>query len=135
MKDAIADWDRKREAHWERSNELADSLRRHLALIQTGGITALLATAASFAERGVNPRWSVVPMSIFIVGIVCVAIGYFMAQHRALVRAAKVPKEVSFPWYQWGTSWNWAALLAFISGAVAALWQLSCLVLPAVTKP
>jgi hypothetical protein len=73
--------------HWERSNELSDSLRKLLALVNTGGIAIMLAAAGALADKGVRPGWVSRPIGFFIAGLVLLATSHFFAQHRAIRRA------------------------------------------------
>jgi hypothetical protein len=118
--------------HWERSNDLSDSLRKLLALVNTGGIAIMLAAAGALADKGVRPGWVTQSIAFFVGGLVLLAMSHFFAQHRAIKRAeaaeAGSPKP-AFPWWKRGLTWNLASLVTFIIGSAAGLSALDRVVL------
>jgi hypothetical protein len=87
--------------HWERSNDLSDSLRKLLGLINAGGIATMLATASALAGKGVRPIWAGRPIAASILGLILMAISYFFAQHRAGRRARADDSDQPLPRFPW----------------------------------
>ena len=115
--------------HEERSRNVADTLRRFLIAINTGGIGALLAVAGSLAGQNVHPRWAFVPVLIFVGGLVVVGSSLLLAKHREVKRrdaAKKDEAEPDFTGLIWcSQTWDTISLVLFVLGAVAGLVALS----------
>ena len=116
--------------HEERSRNVADTLRRFLIAIHTGGIGALLAVAGSLAGQHVHPRWAFVPVLIFVGGLVVVGSSLLLAKYREIKRrdaAKKDEPEPDFTGLLWRSQiWDTFSLSLFVVGAVAGLVALSC---------
>ncbi|MGZ8272021.1 MAG: hypothetical protein ACXW1T_12295 [Methylophilus sp.] len=99
-----------------RSRELADSLRKYLIGINTGGIAVVTALSKSLS-------WAPTIM-FFILGIVFCGISLFFAQYRTLKRrdSAKLKMaEPIFPLYRHSRFWNALSFLCFVVGAILGL--------------
>lgn len=116
--------------HEARSREVADTLRRFLIAVHTGGIGALLAVASSLAEQNIHPRWTFWPVSVFVGGLVVVGVSLRLAKDREIKRrdAAREGKpEPDFSGLLWRSqTWDTVSLVLFVAGAVAGLFALSC---------
>lgn len=116
--------------HEKRSQEVADSLRKFLVAIHTGGIGAMLAVASSLAGQRVHPRWAFWPVLIFIAGLVVIGVSMLLAKHRELTRrdAAKCgEEELNFTGLPWRSqTWDAISLFLFVVASVVGLVALSC---------
>jgi hypothetical protein len=120
--------------HESRSRELADTSRRYLVALNTGGVAISFGVAGSLAGRGVSPGWVVCPVVIFVVGLAVSAASLFLAKHKALKRLDAEDKQNVPPDYQ---KWYWAnftyeilTLVIFLFGVMVGLWELSNVHLP-----
>jgi hypothetical protein len=114
--------------HESRSQALADEIRRFLLAVHTGGIATVVALAASLADNGVRPIWVVVPISLFLLGVVFAALSMFLAQHREIKRRDAIQKNQEPPIFRvllWSWFWNWLSLGAFVVAALLVLWSLT----------
>jgi len=114
--------------HEARSQELADSIRRFLVAVHTGGIATTFAVAASLADNHIHPRWAVAPIGLFAVGLFLAAMSMFLAQHRELRRrdaakAAENDPEFGQIWWSW--PWNWASMCVFVLATAIGLYILA----------
>lgn len=116
--------------HEARSREVADTLRRFLVAVHTGGIGALLAVASSLTEQHIHPKWAFWPALVFVGGLVVVGGNLLLAKHREIKRrdAAKEGKEApDFSGLLWRSqTWDTVSLLLFVLGALVGLLALSC---------
>jgi|GEM_PF-1880092 len=116
--------------HEARSREVADTLRRFLVAVHTGGIGALLAVASSLTEQNIHPRWAFWPVLMFVGGLVVVGASLLLAKYREIKRrdAAKEGKaEPDFSGLLWRSqTWDTVSLVLFVAGALAGLLALSC---------
>lgn len=74
------------EEHDSRSREIADTTRRYLVALNTGGVAMTFVVAGSLAAEGVNPGWAIWPVAIFVFGLTISAISLFLAKNKALRR-------------------------------------------------
>lgn len=120
--------------HEKRSREIADTTRRLLVGINTGGIGASFAMAGSLAAQKVATGWAVLPASFFVAGLVATGVSLFLAKHRELKRrdaAAAQEAPPDFKALYWRSfTWDASALALFVAGCIAGLWKLGCLQLP-----
>jgi len=111
------------ESHHElRSQKVADSTRRYLIGVHTGGISLTILLASKLIEHGIGPRWIVGPVSAFTLGLVLVGISLFLAKHRSVKRSIAEEKGQDLPMFK---SWYWRSFTwDIISGItfVAAVW-------------
>ena len=116
--------------HENRSREIADTTRRFLVGVNTGGIGASLAMAGSLAAQKVSPAWVVLPATLFITGLVATGVSLFLAKHRELKRrdAAEAQRQppdfTALPWRSF--TWDAIALVLFVAGCIAGLYKLAC---------
>lgn len=119
----------------KRSRELADTARRVLVAVNTGGVGASFAMAGSLAGHKINPGWATLPAGLFILGLVVVALSLLLAKYREVKRrdaaVANQPEPDFTNWYWRSMTWDALALGTFILGCIAGLWRLSGLVVPA----
>ncbi|MFZ5908296.1 MAG: hypothetical protein ACOYVJ_13010 [Nitrospirota bacterium] len=119
----------KAEEHEKRSREIADTTRRFLVVIHTGGIGVTFAVASALANQKVSPAWVILPIIIFAVGLVIIGVSLMLAKHRELrrrdaaERGKDPPKFSGFFWRSF--TWDIASLLLFIVGVVVGLFKLS----------
>jgi len=115
--------------HEKRSQEVADTLRRFLVAIHTGGIGALLAVAASLVDRRVHPRWAFWPVSIFVAGLVVIGVSLILAKHREIKRrdaAQRGESQPDFTGLAWRSqTWDTLSLVLFVTAAILGLVMLS----------
>lgn len=116
--------------HEARSREVADTLRRFLVAVHTGGIGALLAVATSLTEQNIHPKWAFWPVLLFVGGLVVVGLSLLLAKHREIKRRNAVKEgkgEPNFSGLLWRSqTWDIVSLVLFVSGALAGLLALSC---------
>lgn len=120
--------------HDKRSREIADTTRRLLVAINTGGVGVTFAMAGTLAGSKVNPGWAAWPVGIFIAGLVVTGGSLLLAKYRELERgkAAKAGKPAPefSAWYWRSFTWDGFALGLFVVGCVVGLWKLSTLTIP-----
>jgi hypothetical protein len=108
----------------KRSREYGDSFRKYLIAATTGGIGVLFATAGSFAEKNIDPRWVVGPTGCFVLALIAIGVALLMGEHRSLMRRRDPNAQAKMPRWKMGITWNLIPLAGFIVGvmwAVAAL--------------
>lgn len=119
--------------HEKRSREIADSIRRLLIALNTGGIGVAFGVASSLAGHKVAPGWAAWPVSFFVCGLIVTAISLFLAKHRELKRRDKNLDNLRMPnftkWYWQSFTWDLVALTFFVVGTIAGLIKLQCLVI------
>jgi sulfite exporter TauE/SafE len=112
----------------ERSRKIADTTRRALLALNTGGIATAYAVAGSLAARGVSPGWTTRPIAFFVAGLVIVVLSLFLAKHKALKRRdaaiAGDPSPDFKTWYWRNTNWDLASLAAFLLAVVTGLIEI-----------
>lgn len=117
--------------HEERSRSVADTLRRFLIAIHTGGIGTLFAVASALAEQRVHPLWTFWPVLIFAAGLIVVAVSLLLAKHREIKRRDAVKcgeLEPDFTGLLWRSqTWDIVSLMLFVAGVVVGLLMLSCI--------
>ena len=113
----------------KRAQEVADSLRRFLIAIHTGGIGVILAVASSLVDEKIEPKWAFWPVLIFITGLIVVGVSLLLAKHREVKRgeAEKEGKEEpDFSGFFWRSyTWDSFSLILFVIGSIVALCKLS----------
>lgn len=116
--------------HEARSREVADTLRRFLIAVHTGGIGALLAVASSLTGQNIHPEWAFLPVSVFVGGLVIIGVSLLLAKHREVKRRDAVRNGEEMPDFLgvlWRSqTWDTVSLILFITGALAGLFGLSC---------
>lgn len=110
----------------KRSRELADSIRRYLTALNTGGIAMTFAVAGSLADEKVNPDWTAWPIVAFVLGLTITGGSLFLAKHKALKRRDNPNRDFS-NWYWRNFTYDLIALVVFVVGVGLGLWQLSCI--------
>lgn len=111
--------------HEKRSQEIADTTRRFLIAVHTGGIGVTFALSSALAGHGINPSWAVWPVVVFAGGLVIVGVSLMLAKHRELKRrdaAKKSKNEPDFSGFFWHSyMWDIISLFLFIMGVVVGL--------------
>lgn len=120
--------------HEARSQALADSIRRFLIAVNTGGVATTFAGATSLADNGINPGWAAPSIGIFVLGLVLAGISMFLAQHREMKRRDAALMNEAAPgfgaiWWSWG--WNLASLAVFVLATIVGLCSLASITLQA----
>ncbi len=117
------------EEHDSRAREIADTTRRYLVALNTGGVAMTFAVAGSLAAERVNPGWAAWPAGVFILGLTISAVSLFLAKHKALKRRDAAVKNDTLPDY---SAWYWAnfsyeilALVCFLVAAFVGLLALN----------
>ena len=114
--------------HEKRSQEVADKLRTFLIASNTGGVGVVFAVAGTLAGHKIHPSWAVLPVALFVLGLVVTAVSMLLAKHRELKRRDAVDdgKEApDFTGFFWRSYTSDAVSLAcFALGAVVGLCQL-----------
>jgi hypothetical protein len=120
--------------HEQRSREIADTTRRLLVAVNTGGIGAAFAVAGSLAAQKVAPGWAVRPTGFFVAGLVVTSISLFLAKHREVKRRNAAVEQTTPPdftaLYWRSFTWDAIGLGLFVAGCIAGLWKLACLQIP-----
>jgi hypothetical protein len=115
----------------ERSREIADTTRRYLTALNTGGVAVTFGVASSLTGRGIQPRWASWPVLLFVLGLAITASSLMLAKHKALKRRDAAIARASEPsfkrWYWRSFTFEVLALIAFLTGVGLGLWKLSCL--------
>jgi hypothetical protein len=116
----------------ERSREIADTTRRYLTALNTGGVAITFGVAGTLAGRGVEPRWAIWPVAIFGLGLAITACSLFLAKHKALKRRDAAPNQSPDfkKWYSANFTYELLALLTFLVAVGIGLWNLSRVHLP-----
>ena len=117
-----------------KAREIADTTRRYLTALNTGGVAVTFGVAGTLAGRGIEPRWAVCPVAIFVAGLAVTGASLLLAKHKALKRRDAAAQNAAAPHFK---RWYWAnftfevmALAVFLTGVGAGLWKLYCLRLP-----
>ena len=105
----------------KRSREYGDSFRKYLIAATTGGIGILFATAGSFADNNVDPRWIVWPVSFFVFTLLLIGVALLMGEHRSLLRKADPNAQAKLPRWKMGITWNLVPLFTFVVGVIASV--------------
>ena len=117
------------EENEKRSREIADTIRRYLVAINTGGIGVTFAVAGALASQKVNPGWVAWPIVFFSTGLVIVGVSLFLAKHKALKRRdAKIDnkQEPDFTSLLWRNfTWDCIALIIFLLGVLIGICKLN----------
>lgn len=116
----------------QRSREIADTTRRYLTALNTGGVAVTFTVAGALASHGVEPRWAVGPVAVFVVGLTITAVSLMLAKHKALRRRdAAAESEPNFKKVLWANfTYEVLSLAAFLVAVGLGLWELSCVRLP-----
>lgn len=127
-----------------RTAEVADSGRRFLAAINTGGIGITFAIAGILASEKVPPQWATLPAGVFASGLALTAISWQLQRYKTKRRrdAARViiasrktmatgESEPVFKSFVWRNhTYDLLALIAFIAGVFVGLNELSQIEFP-----
>jgi len=127
-----------------RTAEVADSGRRFLAAVNTGGIGVTFAIAGTFASEKVPPGWATWPVGVFSTGLALTAVSWQLQKYKTKKRrdAARVivasrkgvangehePVFKSFVWRN--HTYDVLALVAFVAGVFVGLHELSKITIP-----
>lgn len=117
----------------KRAQEIADSLRRYLIGVNTGGIGASLAVASALFDKGIKPQWIFWPALIFVMGLIVSGISMLLAKHRELKRRnalrdnQPLPNFTGFFWRSY--TWDTISLILFAGASIMALIKLSGVIL------
>ena len=116
------------EEYENRALAVADTTRRYLIALNTGGVAVTFAVAGSLAAEGVNPSWAIWPVAIFVFGLVISAISLFLVKNKALKRRDAALENLPMPdyakWYLANFSYEILTLAVFLTGVSMGLWQL-----------
>jgi hypothetical protein len=112
----------------KRADDLADTMRRYLVGINTGGIAVTLTFAASMAEKGIHPAWAIVPVSLFAFGLGVSGFSLLYAKHKALKRKDAKEEGKEIPkfkaWCQRNFTYELITLVIFLVASGASIYQL-----------
>lgn len=111
--------------HDRRAEQAGDSLRRLLATAHTGGLAVILATAGALVNHKIDPGWTLIPASLFVAGLVIVAVSWQWLKHREIRRRDNFPNDPIFPFWQRSTTWDMVSLGCFAVGSLFGLYMLS----------
>ena len=114
--------------HEKRSREVADSLRRLLVGLNTGGVAVLLTAASKLMDDPweKSPIWAAPPLGFFVLSLVLICLSLWSAKRRELRRrdraialgvkdGSPVQGEVR-PAFEHSTLWDSAAAALFVFG-------------------
>jgi hypothetical protein len=111
----------------KRADELADATRRFLIGMNTGGVAVTLAFAGSLVEKDVAPGWVVIPVSLFVLGLVVSAFSLQYAKHKALKRRNAVRYRKPVPKFdaflQRNATYEAITFVVFLLASAAAVYQ------------
>lgn len=113
--------------HERRSRDIADTTRRFLVAMNTGGVGVTFALAGAMVPHGVAPGWAVPPVGVFSGGLLVTLLSLFLAKHRELRRRDAVRKGEPLPSFgrlKASYTWDIAAAVLFAVGALVGLYQL-----------
>ena len=116
----------------------ADSGRRYLAAINTGGIGVTFAVAGHLVSKGVEPSWAVIPIALFAFGLVLTGISWQVQKYQSKERWNAALKEDEVPNFSHLlTNWYYdaLALAAFVVAVFVGLWALHGISLPELPAP
>lgn len=117
------------EENENRALDIADTTRRYLIALNTGGVAVTFAVASSLAAEDVNPGWAIWPVAIFVFGLTISAVSLFLAKNKALRRRDTASENNPMPdyakWYLANFSYEILTLAVFLIGVSMGLWQLS----------
>ena len=126
------DMDEQAADHERRSREVADTTRRFLVGVNTGGIAITFAVAGDLIKKGVEPDWTILPVAVFVISLVLIGISLLLAKHREIERrdAAKEGNELpDFSMVLWRSFlWDSLSLIGFVIGVIIALakmWRIN----------
>ena len=124
-----------------RTAEVADSARRFLAAINTGGIGVTFAIAGALTSEKVPPKWAIWPVGVFSIGLALTAFSWQLQKYKTKKRrdAARViitsrqaevdgEYELAFKWHS--QTYDALALVAFVAGVFVGLYELSQITIP-----
>jgi uncharacterized membrane protein len=116
------------EIYTSRSNELADTTRRLLVAIHTGGIAISFGVAGSLLDKGINPEWVYYPVILFSLGLIVVVFSLIAAKHKALARKRAHEQKKPIPlfdkWWQTNFVFELVTLLIFVVAVFSGLGKL-----------
>jgi hypothetical protein len=117
--------------HDKRSQELADTTRRIVVMLNGGGIGVVFSVAGALAAKGVYANWAIWPVGLFVLGLLFTGLSLFLAKHRELKRHDAAKENQDEPekfkkWYWRSFTWDLVAFALFGVGAIAGLFALSC---------
>lgn len=120
------------EAHEKRSQEIADTTRRVVVTLNSGGIGLVFTVAGTLITRGTPARWALLPVGLFVIGLLFTGVSLFLAKHRELERRDAAEQNKDEPehfkkWYWRSFTWDLVAFAFFGLGAVAGLSALACI--------
>lgn len=111
-----------------RSREIADTIRRYLIAINTGGIGVSFAVAGTLAGNNVKPSWVIMPVVIFSLGLTIIGVSLFLAKHKAIKRRdANINNkpEPDYTSYIWrNITWDIVSLIIFLLGVFVGVYFL-----------
>src|SRR3989338_7619831 len=118
--------------HEKRSQEIADTTRRIVVTLNSGGIGLVFAVAGTLTTHGAPAGWALLPVGLFLVGLLFTGVSLFLAKHRELKQrdAAKIGEdepEYLKNWYWRSFTWDLVAFFFFGAGAFAGLSSLACI--------
>ena len=112
----------------KRADDLADSMRRYLIGINTGGIAIALTFASSMAEKGIYPAWVMWPVALFVLGLGVSGGSLLYAKHKALKRKKANEENKEIPkydaWFQRNFTYELITLLVFLVASGVSIYQL-----------
>jgi hypothetical protein len=118
--------------HEKRSREIADTIRRFLVAVNTGGIGVSFGVAGFLAGQKVSPGWTAWPVAFFVGGLIVTAGSLVLAKHRELKRRDAALAKESEPefkkWYWRSFTWDLVALAFFVAGSIVGLIKLQCII-------
>jgi len=113
----------------KRSREIADTIRRYLVAIHTGGIGITFGVVGALASNKINPGWAAWPIAIFSMGLVVVGGSLSLAKYKAIQRrdALRQNKEApNFTACLWrNDTWDRVSLIIFLLGVLVGICKLN----------
>jgi hypothetical protein len=112
-----------------RSQEIADTTRRFLTGLNTGGAVLTVFLATALIDQGIRPSWIVGPLLAFTLSITFVGVSLFLAKYRSIKRSLSDPDDKTMQkfkrWYMRSFTWDIASGIFFLLGVWCALAKIS----------
>jgi hypothetical protein len=107
---------------------MADKFRSTILATNTGGVAVLLGLANAYSCHPAG--WMVLPLVVFVLGLLLTFVSLALQKHKALqrqrdVEAGREPTAFKSPFYWRNQTWDFAALAAFLAGVLLGLGTLS----------
>ena len=112
----------------DRANHIADTSRRFLVAIHSGGIAITFATVGALSGKVKGVDWAMWPTGSFSIGLAIVGLSLYIAKGKSLNRknaaATGTEPEDFDTFFLRNETYDAASLIAFVFGVVMGIVQL-----------